>query len=269
MTKASNTINYNYEYRIEPIQTVQTELERQVNACQQVYNHYLYELRNTDEYLSYTAMHGMLPDIKYWWDDPDDVYSRVLQMVARHVSDNLDRLKKERYGRKVGMLNWKSPREYRSLVYNQSGFKLKNISDQTILSLSKIGEMSIHLHRGIHGNVRVKQVTIRREKTGEWCAIFGIEIEDDVPENPNLDEVDREGTLDIIKYAHDTDSMIVGSLDLESEYERIEREQRTLSRKQEGSQSWYEKRRDFCTNSQTTTLGSATSWQSKTSTFAG
>ncbi len=47
----------------------------------------------------------------------------------------------------------------------------------------------------------------------------------------------------IIKYAHDTDSTMVGSLELESEYERLKREQRALSRKQEGSQNWHEQRR--------------------------
>jgi len=36
-----------------------------------------------------------------------------------------------------------------TLTYNQSGFELKNMSDQTILSLSKLGEMPIHLHLDI------------------------------------------------------------------------------------------------------------------------
>lgn len=185
---------------------------------------------------------------KDWWDDLNDVCSKVLQMVARRVSDNLDRLKaKKDNGRKVGMLKWKPPREYRSLTYNQSGFELKNTSDQTVLSLSKIGEVPIHLHRDIPDNARVKQVTVNQEKTGEWYAILGIETEDDVPETPALDEVDREDMVGIdvgiIKYAHDTDSTMVGSLDLESEFERLEREQRALSRKQEGSQNWHKQRR--------------------------
>ena len=241
-------MNYNYRYRIEPDEAVQSELERHIDACRQLYNHYLYELRNTDEYLSYTAMQNMLPDLKDWWDNLNDVYSKVLQIVARRVSDNLDRLKEKKdNGRKVGMLKWKSPREYQSLTYNQSGFELKSTSDRTTLSLSKIGEMPIHLHRDIPDNARVKQVTVKQEKTGEWYATFGIETEDDTPEKPAPDEVDREEMVGIdvgiIKYAHDTDSTMVGSLDLEDEYERLEREQRALSRKQEGSQNWHEQRR--------------------------
>ena len=241
-------MNYNYRYRIEPNKTVQTALKRHIDTCRQLYNHYLYELSNTDEYVSYTAMQNMLPDLKDWWDDLNDVYSKVLQMVARRVSDNLDRLKKKKEnGRKVGMLKWKSPREYRSLTYNQSGFELKNTSDQTILSLSKIGEMPIHLHRDIPDDARVKQVTVIQEKTGEWYATFGIETATDSPEKPALDEIDRKDMVGIdvgiIKYAHDTDSTMVGSLNLEDEYERLEREQRALSRKEEGSQNWHEQRR--------------------------
>ena len=241
-------MNYNYRYRIEPSEAVQAELERHIDTCRQLYNHYLYELRNTDEYLSYTAMQNMLPDLKDWWDDLNDVYSKVLQMVARRVSDNLDRLKeKKENGHKVGMLKWKPPREYRSLTYNQSGFELKNTSDQTILELSKIGEMPIHLHRDIPDDARVKQVTVKQEKTGEWYATFGIETETDTPEKPALDEIAREDMVGIdvgiIKYAHDTDSTMVGSLDLEDEYGRLEREQRALSRKEEGSQNWHDQRR--------------------------
>ena len=239
---------YSYRYRIEPDKAVEAELERHVDTCRQLYNHFLYELRSTDEYLSYTGMQNMLPGLKGWWDELTDVYSKVLQMVARRVSDNLDRLKEgKENGQKVGMLKWKSPREYRSFTYNQSGFELKNTSDQTTLSLSKIGEIPIHLHRDIPDDARVKQVTIKKEKTSAWYAIFGIETEDETAKKPALDEVSREDMVGIdvgiLKYVHDTDSTMVGSLNVEDEYERLEREQRALSRKQEGSQNWHDQRR--------------------------
>jgi len=241
-------MNYNYRYRIDPDEVVEAKLERHIDTCRQLYNHYLYELRNTDQYLSYTAMQNMLPDLKDWWDDLNDVYSKVLQMVARRISDNLNRLKKQKENEgKVGMLKLKSPREYRSLTYNQSGFELKNTSDQTVLSLSKIGEIPIHFHRGIPDDARIKQITIKKERTGEWYAIFGIETEDVEPEKPAVNEVDRENMVGIdvgiIKYVHDTDSTMVGSLDLEDEYKRLEHEQRALSRKREGSQNWHKQRR--------------------------
>lgn len=119
----------------------------------------------------------MLPDLKDWWDDLSDVYSKVLQMVVKRVSDNLARLedKKER-GYTVGQLKWKGPHEYRSLTYNQVGFDLKSTRDQPTLYLSKIGEISIRLHRSLPDDGTVKQVTVKKEPTGKWSATFGVEV---------------------------------------------------------------------------------------------
>jgi putative transposase len=47
----------------------------------------------------------------------------------------------------------------------------------------------------------------------------------------------------ILKYAHDTDGTAVGSLDLSDERERLEREQRKLSRKEHGSNNYETQRR--------------------------
>ena len=46
----------------------------------------------------------------------------------------------------------------------------------------------------------------------------------------------------ILKYAHDTDGTVVGSLDLSEERDRLEREQRNLSRKDHGSNNWEKQR---------------------------
>ncbi|RBI60630.1 hypothetical protein DMJ13_16755 [halophilic archaeon] len=145
------------------------------------------------------------------------------------------------------MLKWRPPREYRSLTYNQSNFELKNTNDQTTLELSKIGEMSIHLYRDVPDDARVKQVPVKREKTCRWYAISGIETEDKMSEKPTVDNVDREDVvgigMGILKYAYNTDSTIVGSLALDDEYERLEREQQELSHKKQRSQNWHEQRR--------------------------
>jgi putative transposase len=62
----------------------------------------------------------------------------------------------------------------------------------------------------------------------------------DPPENPEkCVGID----VGILKYAHDTDGATVGSLDLSDERERLEREQRKLSRKQHGSNNSEKQRR--------------------------
>ena len=89
----------------------------------------------------------------------------------------------------------------------------------------------------------MKQVTVKKEPTGEWFATFGVEMDREPPEPPATPE-ERVGIdVGIVKYAHDTDGTAVGSLDLSDERERLEREQRKLSRKQHGSSNWEKQRR--------------------------
>jgi putative transposase len=141
------------------------------------------------------------------------------------------------------MLKWKPPREYRSLTYNQSGFELKNTSGRPTLWLSKIGEIPIHLHRDIPENATVKQVTIKREGTGEWYATFGIDVDEATPEKPENPENVVGIDVGILKYAHDTDGYAIESPDFSEERERLERAQRDLSRKEHGSANWEKQRR--------------------------
>ena len=87
----------------------------------------------------------------------------------------------------------------------------------------------------------IKEVVIKKERTGEWYASFGVKEKEEPakPANP-----DRCVGIDvgILKYAHDTDGRAVGSVDLEAERERLKREQRSLSRKQHGSNNWEKQR---------------------------
>ncbi|WP_435092744.1 RNA-guided endonuclease InsQ/TnpB family protein [Halorubrum sp. N11] len=236
-------MQYNYKYRLNPPEALTETLLSHVDTCRQLYNHVLYKLNEVDEIPARYKVQGQLPDLKTWWDDLGDVHSKVLQMVVKRVYDNLSTLKAQKEnGRTVGILKWKPPREYRSLTYNQSGFKLKNTSGQSVLWLSKIGEIPIHLHRDIPENATIKQVTVKRESTGEWYATFGISVEDATPEKPETPEKVVGIDVGILKYAHDTDGYAIESPDFSDERERLERAQRDLSRKEHGSANWEEQR---------------------------
>ncbi|WP_129116720.1 RNA-guided endonuclease InsQ/TnpB family protein [Halegenticoccus tardaugens] len=233
-------MQYNYKYRLTPDEAISNELLRHIDVCRQLYNHCLYELNeSTDGIPSRYDLQGQLPNLKKWWSDLKGVHSKVLQMVVKRVYDNLSTLKAQKdNGRTVGMLKWKRPRDYRSLTYNQTGFKLKNTSGRTQLWLSKIGDVPIRLHREIPDSARIKQVTVKREPTGEWFAVLGIETENDAspkPENPKkCVGID----VGILSYTHDSDGFSVGSLDLSDERERLERAQRKLSRKEHESANY-------------------------------
>ena len=237
-------MQYNYKYRLNPPEALTETLLHHVDTCRQLYNHVLYLLNEADDIPARYEVQGLLPDLKTWWDDLGDVHSKVLQMVVKRVYDNLSTLKAQKEnGRAVGMLKWKSPREYRSLTYNQSGFKLKNTSGRPVLWLSKIGEIPIHLHRDIPENATIKQVTVKREPTGEWYATFGIDVDVATPEKPENPENVVGIDMGILTYAHDTDGYAIESPDFSEERERLERAQRDLSRKERGSANWEKQRR--------------------------
>ncbi len=153
----------------------------------------------------------------------------------------LSKLKNNGYG--VGQLKWKPPREFRSFTYSQSGFKLGKKGGQTVLSLSKLADIPIRLHRAIPDDAKLKQVTLKKEPTGEWFATFGVQMDHEPPAKPENPEKCVGIDVGILTYAHDTDGTAVGSLDLSDERERLEREQRNFSRKQHGSNNYETQRR--------------------------
>ena len=237
-------MQYNYKYRLDPTKSLRETLLYHVDTCRQLYNHVLYLFNEPEDIPARYEVQGRLPDFKTWCDDLGEVHSKVLQMVVKRVYDNLSTLKAQKEnGRAVGMLKWKPPREYRSLTYNQSGFELKNTSGRSVLWLSKIGEIPIHLHRDIPENATIKQVTVKQEPTGEWFATFGINVDEATPEKPKTPEKVVGIDVGILKYAHDTDGYAIESPDFSDERERLERAQRNLSRKQHGSANWEKQRR--------------------------
>jgi len=118
---------------------------------------------------------------------PED--TDLIQTVVERLFDNLNglsKLKENGYG--VGQLKWKPPRKFRSFTYSQSGFKLDKKGGQTVLSLSKLADIPIRLHRALPDDTTLKQVTVKKEPTGEWFATFGVQIDREPPETPENPE---------------------------------------------------------------------------------
>jgi putative transposase len=236
-------MNYNYRYRLRPSDALEERLASTVDTCRQVYNHFLHRLNRNNDTSSYSEQ-KRLPDLKKWWNDLKRVHSKVLQKVVQRLYDNLSTLRgRKNNGHRVGTLTWKGKGEYRSFTYSQSGFELKNTSGRVRMWLSKIGEIPLTFHRDLPADAEIKTVTVKREPTGKWYAILGVETPDDPSEKPENPKKCVGIDVGILKYAHDTDGTAVGSLDLSDERERLERAQRDLSRKEHGSANWEEQRR--------------------------
>ncbi|GAI52048.1 unnamed protein product, partial [marine sediment metagenome] len=93
----------------------------------------------------------------------------------------LDELKKN--GHKVGKLRFKSKNRFKSLQYNQSGFKITLTDTRlNLLHLSKIGDVPMRMHREIDGDI--KHVSIKKRPSGKWFACFVAETEVTIAKQP-------------------------------------------------------------------------------------
>ncbi|GAA0415108.1 hypothetical protein GCM10009530_78610 [Microbispora corallina] len=171
-------MEYSPKYRLFPTTTQRESLDWTRNIVRQVYNHALHEFNKIPEAEGTLRqrvwqVRDTLPQLKQQWTDLKQVYSTVLQKAVERIRTNINNLGKlKSKGYDVGSLNWKSPREFRSVTYRQSGFELDKKSgprNRVILRLKKVRgetlEIPIRLHRDIDPN-DIKHVTVKQEATG-------------------------------------------------------------------------------------------------------
>ena len=246
-------MEYSHRYHAYPTQEVAEGLEHHLNVHRQLYNHVRWDYTNSpeDNKPSEYDQNNKLPTWKRRWSVFSELHSKAAQATVARFHRNLSNLrKKKENGYNVGRLKRQAPAEYRSVTYNQSGFDLdeKRGRDRyAYVRFSKIGWVKIRYHRPLPDHAAIKEVTFKKERTGEWFVSFGLETDDaDLPAKPDVDSLDASNSvgidLGILNYIHTSDGKAVDWLDLEDDYERLRREQRKLSRKQNGSNN-YEKQR--------------------------
>ncbi|WP_136716537.1 RNA-guided endonuclease InsQ/TnpB family protein [Halorientalis salina] len=250
-------MDYALKYRLFPTEVQREQLDWVRDTVRQLYNHALHQFNRIPESAGTVKqrvrkVRGEIPELKDWWTDLNDVYSTVLQQAVEQIATNVENLGKlKRAGYDVGSLNWKAPEEYRSFTYRQRGFELDEKSGPNgrgTLTLKKVNgetlDVPIRLHRPSPDDTDVKHATVKKDKTGAWYACLNIER--DAPEKPNPGDIDVEDTvgidLGILSFVHDSDNRAIGRLDLSDDRERLEREQRNLSRKEHGSSNWEKQR---------------------------
>lgn len=160
-----------YEYRLYPSRKQREKLIVSLKVCKAIYNELLEKSINT-----YTTSGKTLRKFDY-----NKLIKRkylVHSQVAQNVSDrvhkaffNFFRRVKDKNCRKKGFPRFKS--RINSITFPQSGFKL--LSNKR-LRLSNIGNIHIVLHRVPKG--KIKTLTIKQNKAGQWHAIFSCEIPD-------------------------------------------------------------------------------------------
>jgi putative transposase len=225
-----------YRYRLYPSRVQEEKLLATLDRCRWLYNHFLEKLNQKEngETPSRYELQATLPKLKCKHPELNQVHSKVLQMVLHQLYSNLRALAElKKNGRKVGRLRFKGDGWFKSFTYNQSGFKLMDgHGKRRELWLPKVDAIPILLHRKING--KVKQVHIKRERSGRWFACFSVEVE----ETPRAEKFTKPVGIDlgIMHYAADTDGNFVEHPhNIAKSERRLKREQRRLSRKQKNS----------------------------------
>lgn len=164
-----------YNYRIYPSHKQIPRLFKSFDTCKEIYNTLLESSINTYKTSGKTLR-------KYDFDKLlSGKYKQVHSQVAQNVSDRVHKAFVNFFRRvkdpktpkgKKGFPRFKS--SVHSITYPQSGFKFLS---NTRLQVSKIGSLPIVLHRVPKG--KIKTMTIKRNKAGQWFVIFS--CEQDVP----------------------------------------------------------------------------------------
>jgi len=168
-------VQVTYKFRLYPNKKQEEKLLETLELCRQTYNYFLSQLDGKITIPRRLELQAQLPKLKKEKLELSKVHSKVLQMVLHQLYSNLrtlSRLKKN--GKKVGKLRFKGKGWYKTFIYNQSGFQIIKTSKRlNLLYLSKIGGISIRLHREIKG--KIKQVVIKKHNSGRWFACISTE----------------------------------------------------------------------------------------------
>lgn len=179
-----------FKYRLFPTNAQRTSLDRVLETCRRIYNDTLAIRKDTYEQagksLGLYDTNRLLTQWKAEKPALKEVHSQVLQNVQERVDLAFKAFfRRVKAGEAPGYPRFKGYGRYDSFTFKQSGFKL----DGDRLTISKIGDVRVKLHRPICGDI--KTLTIQRDSVGNWYACFSCECEPQpLPTNHNVVGVD-------------------------------------------------------------------------------
>jgi putative transposase len=227
-----------YKYRLYPNKIQRQLLVNTLESCRVLYNCALEQrkiaFRQFEVSLNYYNQADELKTLKEYFPEYKNIYSQVLQDVLKRVDKAFQNFfRRLKTSEKPGYPRFKGRGWYDSFTYPQSGFSLSdNRKGNQKLRLSKIGKVTVRLHRAIKGNI--KTCTIKRE-LNNWYVCFACETKSEL-----LPKAFRDVGIDvgIEKFAALSDGALIKNPQFLRESEaKLKYEQRKLSRKKKGSNS--------------------------------
>lgn len=223
-------MNRNLKFRLYPSRNQEADLIQTLNGCRWLYNHML---QRKGEKWTNPDIQAEIPKLVKEHPFLGELHSKTRQYVLWQLKANLKALHElKKKGKRVGRLRFKGKGRFNCFVYNQTGFKLiETDTKQQRLHLSKIGGIPIRVHRRVEGNI--KQVYVKRTKTGKWFAIFSVESETDKLQNNgrgigidlNIENYLTDSEGNVVKHPHT----------LRKLQKRLAREQKRMHKRKKGS----------------------------------
>ncbi|KAB2948329.1 MAG: IS200/IS605 family element transposase accessory protein TnpB [Candidatus Methanoperedens sp.] len=225
-----------YQFRIYPDKNHEVILNRTLGTCRYLYNNALAERKKQAELNRLRKSFDVFPWGKHEWISKYDqmldltatkteyqkeVYGQVLQDVLKRVDRSF-----KNFFNGFGYPRFQGRNRYNSFTYPQSGFSIKDGK----LNLSKIGAIKIILHRPIEGII--KTCTIKKN-IDQWYVSFSCEIEEPIPVEVKTKTGIDVGLIDLITLSNG--EQIKPPKFLRESEDKLEQEQKRLSRKRKGS----------------------------------
>jgi len=226
-----------YKFRLYPSKQQEEKLLWTLDKCRFTYNLLLENLNKQDK-PSKLKFQSMLPELKNQYPELKEVYSKVLQYECHRLFSNLkalSRLKKN--GKKVGKLRFKTKNRFKTMVYNQLGFKIIYTGKRCqTLHLSKIGNIKVRIPKKQTIKGKIKQVIIKRYPSGKWFSLICVDIEAKIKQKPIKKKIGID--VGIKHFLTDSEGrQIENPLFYEKLLYKLQYEQKKLSRKQKGSKN--------------------------------
>ncbi len=160
-----------YKFRIYPSKNQEGQMQTHLWLAKNLWN----------EMLAFTKEiynnHGKFPTKRTLREmvKQSGLFSQVGQELVDRLIDALHRkIEMKKNGEKGGFPRFKSLDRMKSLCYPQSGFWLDKK-----LKVTPFGEIAIKKHRKIAG--KIKTLTLKREPTGKWFAVFCADTPKETP----------------------------------------------------------------------------------------
>ncbi|NYZ78625.1 IS200/IS605 family element transposase accessory protein TnpB [Candidatus Micrarchaeota archaeon] len=162
-----------YRFRIYPSEKQEEQMRQHLWLAKNLWNEMLEHSKQTYKDFGYFPTKNTLQLMVKGYG----LYSQTQQEIAHRVHNAVMRVfKLRKKGVECGFPRFKSIERMKSLHYPQheTGFWLDKK-----LKVTPFGEIAIKKHREING--KIKTLTLKREASGKWFAVFSVDTPKEIP----------------------------------------------------------------------------------------